>query len=937
MGDAEVPGDEEGRDAHGPYPRRDRARAAVRTALGVAAVAALVGWSIGRPIPVDGGLPFLLLTGLGVGARVAQLRHRGPALNIALVFAGALVLVVDGTFAVWGAALIGLAGLLRGDPWTRVATSAATLTLAQSVGAGVRILADRGFPEQAMVGAGGTGALVVPPFGVLTALSVAIALALAWQILRRIAGWLDRRSRTDLWRARAEARWLLDLSLGALAVVTAVAWAVSPLLVLLVLIPLLSVWRSFNQPLVGDRSTDEVTGLGSSVLLRMALTEELARAAQFDRPVGLLVVRLDGLSRTRDRAGADAATEVVRTIGRVVAGVAREYDVVARIGDDVLAVVLPEVQEAGARVVAERIRELAATTEVRAGGELLPSTVSVGVSTFPGDATTRETLLTEAELASDHAAIAGGDRVQLASQLPFGFRAPPARRTEPSAVPATPHTGPLGRDRLVRATSEPFAGAVPRTDHLLTGVALAAVVASAVALGLVPDVPPLGLTLLFAGLAIGAEWFAESIYGRASSSWAAVPLIALAVSPAASPAAVVLAAVLAAALGGLLRGVRARQGAFNAAVLVLATLAAWVVARPLLDLRGDSLIGAVAVGIAAGIAFFLVDTWLVATALGVAGRSSPTDVWREDLLWLVPHQVGMGLLGGAMAFAQVTVGSGGVLVLVLPAVALHLAQRQFVRRTRDNVLRLRNLNDDVTDENRRIVRVNERLTEALEQVNTGYLVTVESLAVTVDRRETATGSSIDRVERYGKRLLEVLDPTAIDDEAVLWGFRIHDVGKIGVPDRVLQKPGPLDDDEWALMRRHPEIGARMVSAAPFLQGAREIILHHHERWDGGGYPFGLAERAIPFAARVFSVVDAFDAMASARPYRQAMPVDQAVQELVRAAGSQFDPTVVEAFLQVPVEELEAIRAEADLHGEARPRAGTPLADLAAVLPVDGPA
>ncbi|MBW3618710.1 MAG: diguanylate cyclase [Actinobacteria bacterium] len=909
----------------------DRARSTIRVVLGVATVAVLVGWSVGTPIAGDAVAPFLVMTALGVGSRLAQVRHRGPALNLALVFAGAQVLLVDGTLAVWGAALIGLAGLLRGDPWSRAGMSVATLTLAQSVGAGARIAADRVLADQLLVGSGGAGALAVRRFGVLTALAVAIALALAWQTMRWLSAWLDRRSRTDAWRARSEARWLLDTSLGALAVVTAIAWAVAPALVLLVLIPLLTVWRSFNAPVVGDRSTDELTGLGSSGLLRMALTEELARAAQFDRPVGCLIVHIDDLPRTRLRAGEAAVAEVVRAVGRVAANVAREYDIVARIGEDVVAVVLPEVQEAGAVAVAERIRDLVGATPVWVDGERVPTTVSVGVATFPADADSRETLLTEAELASDYATIAGGDRVQLAAQLPAGFRASPAGRAEETTTTVVPRTEPLAPDQLVRATPEPFADAMPRTDRLLAAAAAAALVASVIAISLVPAGVPLALTLLFAGLAVGAEWFAESIYGRANSSWAAVPLIALAVSRSSSPSAVVLAAVLVAAGGGALRGVRLRQGAFNAAVLMLAALAAWVVARPLLDLRGEGLLGAVAVGIAAGAAFFLIDTWLVATALGIAGRGAVFEVWREDLLWLVPHQLGMGLLAGAMAYAQANLGTGGTLVLVLPALALHLAQRQFVRRTRENVLQLRYLNDDVTDANRRIVRVNERLTEALEQVNSGYLVTVESLAVAVDAKDSYTGSHIDRVERYGKRMLEVLDPTLTDDEALLWGFRLHDVGKIGVPDRVLQKPGPLDDEEWTLMRRHPEIGAQIVEAAPFLQGARDVILHHHERWDGRGYPYGLAEQAIPFTARLFTVVDAYDAMTSTRPYRQGMPIEQAVQELVRTSGSQFDPEMIEAFLQIPFDELETIRVHVESVREGRSRSGSPLIDLTAFL------
>ena len=119
-----------------------------------------------------------------------------------------------------------------------------------------------------------------------------------------------------------------------------------------------------------------------------------------------------------------------------------------------------------------------------------------------------------------------------------------------------------------------------------------------------------------------------------------------------------------------------------------------------------------------------------------------------------------------------------------------------------------------------------------------------------------------------------------------------------MPESVLCKPGPLDDDEWAVMREHPAIGAQIVSPIRFLAGAVEIVRTHHERWDGGGYPRGLRGEEIPLAARIFAVVDSFDAMTSDRPYRDAMSVERALVEIRDGAGSQFDPAVAEAFLSL---------------------------------------
>jgi HD-GYP domain-containing protein (c-di-GMP phosphodiesterase class II) len=136
------------------------------------------------------------------------------------------------------------------------------------------------------------------------------------------------------------------------------------------------------------------------------------------------------------------------------------------------------------------------------------------------------------------------------------------------------------------------------------------------------------------------------------------------------------------------------------------------------------------------------------------------------------------------------------------------------------------------------------------------------------------------------------------------GAFLHDVGKIGISDTILLKPGPLTEDEWVEMRRHPVLGYQLLSAVPFLKEASVLVLNHHERFDGSGYPAGLTGEAIPLPARIFAVVDAYDALTSDRPYREARPQEEAVAELRRGAGTYFDPRVVEAFVEMLAEPLE---------------------------------
>ncbi len=191
-----------------------------------------------------------------------------------------------------------------------------------------------------------------------------------------------------------------------------------------------------------------------------------------------------------------------------------------------------------------------------------------------------------------------------------------------------------------------------------------------------------------------------------------------------------------------------------------------------------------------------------------------------------------------------------------------------------------------------------QLDEAMQGIKEMYVATMTSLAEVVEAKDPTTRGHLDRTHRVGLVLAERIDPELAARPEVGYGFFLHDIGKVGVPESVLRKPGPLDDDEWAIMREHPAIGAQIVAPIRFLAGAVEIVRTHHERWDGLGYPFGLRGEAIPMAARIFAIADSFDAMTSDRPYRAALPLDRAVEEIRAGAGTQFDPSVAEAFLDL---------------------------------------
>lgn len=200
----------------------------------------------------------------------------------------------------------------------------------------------------------------------------------------------------------------------------------------------------------------------------------------------------------------------------------------------------------------------------------------------------------------------------------------------------------------------------------------------------------------------------------------------------------------------------------------------------------------------------------------------------------------------------------------------------------------------------------EQLAGALDELERTYLATVSGLAIAVEAKDETTGGHLVRVARIGRALVRSLDPSKEHDRQLEYGFLLHDIGKLTVPDAILRKQGPLTEQEWAVMRQHPMEGDRILRDIPFLLGAREIVRAHHERWDGLGYPLGLRGDEIPFGARLFPVADALDAMTSARPYRPAMGLDEAFAELQRAAGTQFWDEAVEALRAIPRDELAAI-------------------------------
>lgn len=322
-----------------------------------------------------------------------------------------------------------------------------------------------------------------------------------------------------------------------------------------------------------------------------------------------------------------------------------------------------------------------------------------------------------------------------------------------------------------------------------------------------------------------------------------------------------------AAIAGVVHSAHTRTGlqkwAFNFGQIVVVVVACGAVYEAF-GIRGipDDL-GRMAVpAFAAGLTYFVLNSLLVSGAVSLSTGASLWRVWHVSLASTYVSFVGLSILGGLMAIAYRRIGFVSALIIFAPLMVARYAVQQTVKITQSHYALV------------------ESLTAALEAKDgytSGHSMRVSALAVKIARRMRLPESRVEIVEYAGM---------------------LHDIGKIGIKDELLNKASPLTSDDFNTIRSHVVKGAEIVAPAEFLSGVAEIIKCHHERYDGRGYPSGLAGDAIPVEARILAVADAFDAMISDRPYRKGLGEDEAVRRLVAAAGTQFDPAVVRACLEV---------------------------------------
>lgn len=293
----------------------------------------------------------------------------------------------------------------------------------------------------------------------------------------------------------------------------------------------------------------------------------------------------------------------------------------------------------------------------------------------------------------------------------------------------------------------------------------------------------------------------------------------------------------------------------------------------------------------AALAYYIIETGLISIAISLSKGVSPIITWREQFQWLAEHCLVLGIMGLLLGVAYTILGPAGVTVFTLPVLMMHYAQKQYVERTEDGVRELRRMNRELTLANREVVQASQAIRQLNEEL---FMI----LAKITDARDTHVFGHTVQVTNYAIALANELNLQVDRVEQGRLADLLHDIGKIGIPEHVLQKPGKLTDKQYERMKTHASLGAEFLETCHGLRHLVPFVRHHHERWDGNGYPDGLRGEQIPVEARILAICDAVEAMASDRPYRRAMSLSEILAELKRCQGTQFDPVVVEAFIRI---------------------------------------
>jgi len=721
---------------------------------------------------------------------------------------------------------------------------------------------------------------------------------------------------------------IMDLTMLLMGAGLVLLWNYNPFAIPILLLPVYLMYSSLRVPaLERQTETDAKTGLFNHHYFMQQLTSELNRSNRFDRPLSIIMADLDLLRNINNTYGHLAGDEVLIGLAKILQSSVRDYDVVSRFGGEEFALMLPETSPDQAYLRAEEIRKLVEKAEFTIPTSVTPIhiTLSLGIACRESFSQSGEEIIHSADVALYHAKLKGRNRAYIYSSSKFSQlnEAEETHETSPSqpvstevesqpttyaaaystyqatkSIPVTskehpetdtqeevaiPHKEGASEATEEQPSAKPQKKGAFRTNLFIGGVAGFTTILF-ILLFKPLQAGNLWGVVLFTTLVVLTEWLSIDLHVRDTAvSTSAAPLLAgvLLFGPVGA-----LVMSLAFALTAYLkfRGPFSRF-IFNTSNQLIAAL----LYLGLIDLTGKSFmlwpdIIQLLLSIIAVFIVFLVTTILISSGMSLNSGDSIPNTWRENFSWLAPHYLAMGLIAFALIFGYSHAGIVGVVSVIAPLLMLRLSQQQYIERTRDIVKELRAKNLEM-----------EKSSDEINLINQGLL---ETLAEVIDLRDPYLLGHSTQVTNYAVLISREMGLNSRQIETIYKACLLHDLGKLGIPDKILIKPARLTKNEFEIMKRHAALGAELLQKSPSLRHLIPVVKHHHEHFDGSGYPDGLNGTQIPIEARIVAVADAIEAMASDRPYRQAMTKEAIISELEDCAGTQFDTRIVETAVRV---------------------------------------
>jgi putative nucleotidyltransferase with HDIG domain len=291
---------------------------------------------------------------------------------------------------------------------------------------------------------------------------------------------------------------------------------------------------------------------------------------------------------------------------------------------------------------------------------------------------------------------------------------------------------------------------------------------------------------------------------------------------------------------------------------------------------------------------------MVAIGMGLDLKQPSGQLWQEQFRWLAPYYLGIGLITYALIFGYKHDHITGLLLMVVSMFLLRVSQKQYIDRTREVVTELREKN-----------QILKKNSEEITDLNEGLLVTLSEI---IDLRDPYVLGHSKQVSEYASHIAKLMGLNEKQTDLIRRAGLLHDIGKLGIPMEILSKPGKLTRDEYLIVKEHVTLGGELVKNSPSLRPVAQVIRHHHERYDGKGYPDKISGNQISIEARIVAVADAIEAMTSNRPYHRALKLEKVKEELLRCSGQQFDPLVVDAAIKLIDKMSDGISAESIQQG-----------------------